>query len=221
MDRIYNGADRAHELGFKTYRDFMTALSKRINLEWGGEVDEDPKHALKAFIVDGRWAAECECGESYYVDPSDPIGYCYGKCGNAVLDGKARKIIFPPEDERAMIETVLLERELEGVPTAISRLGTQAALARNIIHPKVLPRNWDGQTVDELRREHEKVAEIVRELKEQKKQPEPLPAPETILDHIGRAEKILEEIRKQNEIMKQEREKLESARKKVEGGHNG
>jgi len=162
--KIYSGKDRAKELGFKTYRDMVVEFGKRINLPWNGEMDKTSP--LKAFVVTGRWAATCECGESYYVEPSDPIGYCYGQCGNAVLGGKAREIIFPGNREE--IEAALLERELDGVPTAISRLGTQSALATNLIKPKDAPRNWSGETVKEMRKEHKKIKEIVAEMKKQK-----------------------------------------------------
>lgn len=162
--KIYSGQDRARELGFKSYRDMVIAFGKRINLPWNSEMDKTSP--LKAFVTGGRWAATCECGESYYVEPSDPIGYCYGGCGNAVLNGAAREIIFPKNIDE--IEAVLLEREIDGVPTAISRLGTQAVLYTNLIKPKDAPRNWDGETVNEMRKEHKKIKGIVAEIKKQR-----------------------------------------------------
>lgn len=195
-DRIYSGKDRAKELGFKDYRAMVKELSKRIGLAWDESMDEAPENALTAFITGGRWAVTCECGESYYAEPSDPFGYCYGKCGNVTLNGKGRRVNFPTDHERFLIESVLLERQLEGQPNVISRLGTQGALAVNLIRPKDAPRNWDGQSIDELRVEHVKIREIMEEIKKQ--EPEEVQEPLTMQNVIERAQLILDEIKEES-----------------------
>jgi hypothetical protein len=165
MQKIFSGNDRARELGFKNYREFVIKLSERIAFKWDGETDLSSELALQAFVTGGRWAATCECGESYYVEPVDPIGYCYGGCGNANMGGRARAIVFP--DDRLEIEEALLERELEGTQTAFDRLGTQSALKTNLLFPKILPRNWDGESPEELRKQHTEMKKIRHERKEE------------------------------------------------------
>lgn len=162
--KIYSGKDRAQELGYRTYSDMVFKLSMRVNLPWNSEANNTSP--LKAFVSAGRWLATCECGASYYVEPSDPIGYCYGSCGNAILGGSAREIIFPANREE--IEAVLMEREIDGAKTIIEKFGTQAALMTNLIKPKDAPRDWSGETVVEMRKEHKKIKENVEEMKKQK-----------------------------------------------------
>lgn len=149
--KIFTGDDRARELGFKSYREFVTKFAARMNYTIEEGIADDMP--LNAFVTGGRWVAQCECGDCYYVSPTDPLGFCYGGCGNAVQGGKLRPIVFP--DNRAEIEAALLERELNCVQTAFDRLGTQHALHPNLFQPVGAPRNWDGETVEELRTEQE------------------------------------------------------------------
>lgn len=165
MQKIFSGDDRARELGFKSYREMVEAISKRINKPFNPRVEADTP--LYAVVRDGRWLAECECGEFYYVSPSDPIGFCHGKCGNAFVDGKTRLIIFP--ENREEIEQALLERELEGPQTAFDRLGTQSAGMMHKFPPVGAPRNWDGESLEDMRAEHEAIKAIKDELKQKEK----------------------------------------------------
>ena len=166
MQKIFTGDDRARELGFKSYREYVIAFAKRINMPFNPEVESDIP--LRAVVRDGRWLAECECGEFYYVSPLDPIGFCYGKCGNAFIDGKTRPIVFP--DNIAEIEKALLERELNGPQTAFDRLGTQYAGVMHKFPPVGAPRNWDGEKVSDMRKEHEEAKKIKQEMERQEKE---------------------------------------------------
>lgn len=163
-EKIFTGSDRAHEMNFSTYRLFMEFLAKAMNHtpDWS---NVDKKHSLNAFVDYGRWLAECECGNAYYVEPDDPLGYC-PNCGNMITGGAARPIVFPAN--RASIEEALLERKLIGDPIVIRNLGTQVALYPKHVHPEVLPRHWEAQTPDELRAEHSKVRDIMQEMKKLK-----------------------------------------------------
>lgn len=163
MQKIFSGDDRARELGFKSYREFVEKMAARSGFVFDSTIAIG--NPLNAFITYGRWAATCECGESYYVSPTDTIGYCYGGCGNAVLGGLSRSILFP--DNRDEIEAELLKRELNGSQVAFDRLGTQHALKTGLFQPRGAPRNWDGQSLDEMQAEHEKVKEIREELMRQ------------------------------------------------------
>jgi hypothetical protein len=155
MNKIYTGLDRAREMGFTTYRDYAAALASRSGRPWNGKISHDPKHAVVAFIDSGRWGWACECGNPHYAEPNEPIGYC-AVCGNAVLGGQARLVIFPDNVERAAIEAALLEREIEA-PKGID-LGTQTVLL-----PACKPiregchRSWrPGEKPADLRAEYRK-----------------------------------------------------------------
>lgn len=167
MQKIFSGDDRARELGYKSYREFVAGIAKRLNLQFDPRISEDAP-PLRAVVRDGRWLAECECGEFYYVSPSDPIGFCHGKCGNAFIGGLTRRIIFP--DDREEIEQALLERELNGPQTAFDRLGTQYAGVIHKFEPIGAPRNWDGESVKEMREEHKRIKEIKEEIRRVEKE---------------------------------------------------
>lgn len=152
MNKIFSGDDRAKELGFRSYRDWVIVAAKRQGFTFNSELCDQ---SITAYVNHGRWAADCECGDTYYVSPSDPVGFCYGGCGNAEQDGKSRPVIFPANREE--VEAALLEREYTGTVTGFNRLGTQAVLHPNLYAPKVLPRNWSGEKVEHIRKHHENV----------------------------------------------------------------
>jgi hypothetical protein len=163
-EKIYSGIDRARELGM-TYREFVEFLCKnaRHKPNWG---QVDTNSPIKAIVAGGRWLAECECGGTYYVEPTDPLAFC-DTCGNLLQSGKMRPVVFPPN--RVAIEATLLERKMVGDPGTIAKLGTQAALFGKLVFPAVMPRNWDGETPEELRAQHAKVKQIMTEMKQLRK----------------------------------------------------
>lgn len=164
-DKIFTGKDRATELGYLSYQEFIAQRGKTFNHipNWG---DVETKEPITAEVDGGRWLAQCECGEYYYVEPDFPFGYCI-ECGNAsIKGGKVRTVIFPAN--RLLIEEALTERKLAGDPGTIRRLGSQAYLHARLVHPEVMPRHWKGQSVDELKAEHKKVKSIISEMKKNK-----------------------------------------------------
>ena len=62
--------------------------------------------AVVARIDHGRWIADCECNGAEYVDPGEPIYYCFS-CKNAAHGGKLRPVKFPPAEIREKIEAGL------------------------------------------------------------------------------------------------------------------
>lgn len=163
-EKIFTGLDRAQELGFISYRLLMEKLASVLNHkpDWNAV---DSTRPLTAFVSHGRWGVTCECGESFYAEPTDPLAYC-PTCGNILIDGKVRPVAFPAN--RLVIEQALLERKMAGDPGTIRKLGTQVHMFGKLAYPEVLPRHWDGQTVEELRAEHRKVREIMDEMKKQR-----------------------------------------------------
>lgn len=148
--KIFTGQDRARELGFDTYRNFMIKLAVNNGKPWKGEFTES--NPLFAYVDNGRWSTMCECNSGYYVEPTDSeFGYC-PVCGNAVVDGAARRIIFPEDKED--IEQELLERELIS-KIHPDKIDTQTILMPGLVRPKYIARNWQpGETVETLREEH-------------------------------------------------------------------
>ena len=150
MDKIYTGIDRAKELGFDNYKLFIESLTRQ-KVNWN--VDGKP---LIAFVDHGRWLVECECGDVFYAEPDEPA-FC-PTCGNVENNGLARPIQFPINKDD--IEKELLKREISGKPSTIERLGTQAALFPKLVMHVYAPRNWRGESVDELKAQHKTAKEL-------------------------------------------------------------
>lgn len=77
-----------------------------------------------ARIWQGQWIADCECNGACFVDPEEPVFFCF-TCGNRANDQQPRPVIFPPEEERKEIERLLLERPVNdlGGLTDLERAG--------------------------------------------------------------------------------------------------
>ncbi len=71
--------------------------------------DEPTGTPVFARIWQGQWIADCECNGACFVDPDEPVFFCF-TCGNRANGQKPRPVKFPPEDERQEIERLLLER---------------------------------------------------------------------------------------------------------------
>lgn len=105
MEKIFTGLDRAKELGFSSYRDYLTALGIKYNHRWSGKSN---KEQVTARVDFGRWIADCKCGAAQYVEPDQPF-YC-AECGMAWNDNLACEVVFPPVEKMAEVEAELLER---------------------------------------------------------------------------------------------------------------
>jgi hypothetical protein len=114
------------------------------------------RYSVHARIDAGRWIADCPiCSRSNYVDPSDPIFYCFG-CGNQG-SGMFVPVLFPDEETRTEIENLLLAR-----PILIDLNDTnpisQAINAR--AKYKGLGPYWNGEAIAELSADNEKMNEV-------------------------------------------------------------
>lgn len=152
MEKILTGSDRARELGFKSYREWLDTLSRKTGHVWDGERWSDS--AVYARVDFGRWIADCELGHASYVEPNDDLFWCY-MCGNAPTNGGARHVIFPPNREE--IEQELLRREVRlamGMPKHLLGQPTQVAMNSRGVDNPMLGRSWrPGETVEGLRNE--------------------------------------------------------------------
>lgn len=113
LEKIYDGDDRAKELGAAEYdaliREWtdkqvravkssmrMDEAKKRDALAkipvWNGTVDAEAA-PLKAYINGGRWLVRCDCGGVEMPSRTKGYFFCH-ECGN---DGKgsARRVEFP------------------------------------------------------------------------------------------------------------------------------
>lgn len=77
------------------------------------ELDAEPTGLpVYARIWQGQWIADCECNGACFVDPDEPVFFCFS-CGNRANDHKPRPVIFPATLERLEIERLLLERPVD------------------------------------------------------------------------------------------------------------
>jgi hypothetical protein len=77
------------------------------------DLDKEPTGApVYARIWQGQWIADCECKGASFVDPDEPVFFCFG-CGNRAHGQQLRPVIFPPTLERLEIERLLLERPVD------------------------------------------------------------------------------------------------------------
>lgn len=124
------------------------------------DLDGEPSgEPVRARIWQGQWIADCECNSASFVDPEEPIFFCFG-CGNRLNGHKLRPVIFPPEAERQEIERLLLERPVDDRAglTDMERAGMAKPLLYVQIGESSLPltRSWEpSQTVEDLAREQE------------------------------------------------------------------
>ena len=147
-EKIYDGDDRARELGYPDYESFLIRhpqAQKRGFLApklkpWNGKVADGP--AIQAHINGGRWSVTCWCGAYSYVSCRRPVHWCMS-CGNGAI-GAAVPVIMPDESERAEIERLLI---LRPVQAGLSTQPTQAATQATPLVPG-LRRDWyPGQSI--------------------------------------------------------------------------
>jgi len=94
--------------GYRAFVHSLLLMRYRIAPDW--ELC-DPglppgSSGVTAWINQGNWAADCECGGSMIVEPGEP--YICPDCCNAAQGRKARAGVGA--EERAEIEAVILER---------------------------------------------------------------------------------------------------------------
>lgn len=127
------------------------------------ELDAEPTGVpVQARIWQGQWIADCECASASFVDPDEPLFFCFG-CGNRMNAGKPRPVLFPPQAERLEIERLLLERPVDDLAGLTDN--ERAGMARPLLHVEdadgrvqPLVRAWEpGQTLEDLHNEQDVV----------------------------------------------------------------
>lgn len=110
---------------------YRERLFKRKNIAVQIKDIDRPRGApVLARIELGQWIADCECGGAEFVDPDEPIFFCFS-CGNRANDNVPRPVTFPPPAERQIIERLVLERpvdDLRGLNDAERAAGAKALI---------------------------------------------------------------------------------------------
>lgn len=194
----------AKHYGNGSVRGYIRKMQERIHKERGiavtvRELDvpagqEPTGTPVQARIWQGQWIADCECNSASFVDPEEPIFFCFG-CGNRSNGSKPRPVIFPAK--RQEIERLILERPVDDLagltdmeragmarpvlfvevneeivePNLAAGHGASAPLTkRKVVRTLPLVRSWEpGETVEDLRRQQDgAIQKWKRELKEGK-----------------------------------------------------
>jgi hypothetical protein len=125
------------------------------------DLDAEPVGApVSARIWQGQWIADCECNSASFVDPDEPLFFCFG-CGNRSNAGKPRPVLFPAEAERLEIERLLLERPVDDQSGLTDN--ERAGVARPLLYvedetgtAQPLVRAWNpGQSLEDLHHEQD------------------------------------------------------------------
>ncbi len=74
--------------------------------------DEPSGEPVYARIWQGQWIADCECKGAAFVDPDEPVFFCFS-CGNRAHGHRPRPVVFPPTLERLEIERLLIDRPVD------------------------------------------------------------------------------------------------------------
>lgn len=147
-----NGSAREYirQQQIKIHRDRGVAVTIR-------DLDGEPIGVpVQARIWQGQWIADCECNGASFVDPDEPLFFCFG-CGNRANDSKPRPVIFPPEEERKEIEQLILDRPVNDMAglTDLERAGMAQPVVFVALEdgrgPLPLVRSWEGESVEELK----------------------------------------------------------------------
>lgn len=149
VDRIISAKDYGGSMTkyLRTLQLSFKKSGKAVNIV---DLDKAPSGTpVKARIWQSQWVANCECNTTMFVDPDEPIFFCFG-CANRLNGGRIRPVEFPPEPERNEIERLLLERPVDDVAgmTDLERVGLQKPLL--FVGGMPLVRSWEGESVADL-----------------------------------------------------------------------
>lgn len=155
-----------------TARGFMRKWQENLHKRQGIAVtvkglDAQPKGAaVRAYIHQGQWIADCECGGHEFVDPQDAVFFCWG-CVNRENNSYIRPVMFPENWEA--IEQAVLARPVHDLrgSTDLERAG----LAQPVVVVKTadgvypLVRSWAAdETLDELLEQNAVLAQVAGQI---------------------------------------------------------
>ncbi len=116
VNRIITAKDYCKRDRVDNVRDRIAKLRRNVMKKKGVEIriqfDKFSNRPVYARIELGQWCASCECGGVEFVDPNEPIFFCFS-CANNVDSGMLRTVVFPAVEERMEIERLVLARPVE------------------------------------------------------------------------------------------------------------
>jgi hypothetical protein len=136
----YGGSARGYIR--RMQRDMHKAKGIAVTIK---DIDAEPTGIpVSARIWQGQWIADCECRSASFVDPDEPVFFCFG-CGNRANGQKPRPVIFPPEAERKEIERLLLERPVDDMAglTDLERAGMAKPILYTQVEETIIPETLD------------------------------------------------------------------------------
>ena len=153
-----------HYGGAKNYiMNTVNAIAKNRGILLS--VDFNP-HAdsVRARIWQGQWIADCECGGASFVEPEEPVFFCFS-CANRTHNGRVRNAIFP--EQREEIEKLILLRPVNDLAGLDDK--ERAGLAKPMFAVEGkggLSRNWNpGQSPQDIEDENKPMMEWLKENK--------------------------------------------------------
>src|SRR3989304_4163170 len=115
VNYIINSSHYARARGVKTSREFILKIREDIHKKRGvivqiKDLDKLAGKPVRARIWQGQWIADCECRGASFVDPEEPIFFCFC-CGNRSNSNRPRPVVFPENWKE--IEALVLERPVD------------------------------------------------------------------------------------------------------------
>lgn len=121
--RIVSAEQQAAVINGGGYRAWVAGIIRTrhdYEVNWVDIAEDAP--ALKARISRGDWVVSCDllagtpyaCGGSMVATYNDPYYFC-DECCNSEYDNKIRKVEFPAETDRLIIEELLTARPHPGL----------------------------------------------------------------------------------------------------------
>lgn len=175
VNRIVSARDYAKREGATSVRDLVKRWSGRMYQR--GQLDtpfvDGPLAgtAVAAKINHGQWIAHCDqCGTPMWVDPDEPLFFCYG-CGNRITGGRPRPVLFPEPQIREQIERLLLERPVDDRKGTndIDRAFHALPLAIGAVDDQLiaLDRSWNPQeSIKDLTTQNALIKLLIKEREE-------------------------------------------------------
>lgn len=150
VNRIITAKDYSLRWGADgTVRGFIRRWQEKLHKEKNVAVtvrglDAEPQgEPVQAFIHQGQWLAACECGGHEFVNPQEPVFFCWG-CTNRRHNNTLRPVEFPVR--WAEIEQAVLARPVNDVrgATDLERAGLAQPLVVVVTDAGEFPlvRSW-------------------------------------------------------------------------------
>lgn len=151
---LKHGADGSARGFIRKWRENLHKSGQRIDIK---DLNGDPQgQAVQAYIHQGAWIAACECGGHEYVDPDEPVFFCWS-CLNRMNSSYLRPVEFPADWQA--IEFLILQRPVNDLRGTTDLDRATGATPRVVVLTDEgefpLVRSWKpGESIDELVRQN-------------------------------------------------------------------